>query len=65
VSLGDSLTWAEWVRLTAAENGVHGLTDDEIEYVLWERTAWPVAGIGYVRAQLVELFAALREEGTP
>jgi hypothetical protein len=53
------------VRLTAAENGVHGLTDDEIEYVLWERTAWPVAGIGYVRAQLVELFAALREEGTP
>lgn len=65
MSLGNGCTWADWVRLIASDLGVHGLTDDEVEWALWERTAWPFASIGHVRAQLVELFTAIREEGTP
>lgn len=43
MSLGDGLTWADWVRLTASDLGVHGLTEDNIEFLLWECTAWPIA----------------------
>lgn len=57
MSLGDGLTWADWVRLVAAEHGVHDLSEDDIDVLLWERTAFPVAGPDHVRPQLAQLFA--------
>jgi hypothetical protein len=58
VSRGDGITWADWVRLVAAEHGVHGLTDDDVDFLLWERTAWPTCTeTGVLRAQLVDALA--------
>lgn len=55
MSLGDSLTWADWVRLVASDHGVFGLSDDQITHLLWDRTAWPVCDVAYLRAQVVDV----------
>lgn len=64
MSLGDGLTWADWVRLIASDYGV-SLTDDAIDFVLWERTAWPVADVAHVREQLHAFFAGCPNENRP
>lgn len=57
------LTVGEWIRLIAESCGYyHEFTEDEIEYVLWEQTAYPVAGTTYVQRQLIELFERMTEE---
>jgi hypothetical protein len=54
VTLGDGVTLSDWVRLVAAEHGVHGLTDGEVDMLLIERTAWPfTSDPTYLRPQLV------------
>lgn len=61
MSLGDGLTWGDWVRLLAAERGVHGLSDRAVDQLLLEFTAWPISlDPDYIRPQLE---AAL--DGTP
>jgi hypothetical protein len=55
MSLGDSVTWADWVRLVASEHGVYGLSDDDVEYLLWERTAWPICDVPYLRRQVIDV----------
>jgi len=39
VSLGDSVTWGDYVRLVSADFGVASLSDDAVDFLLWERTA--------------------------
>jgi hypothetical protein len=56
------LTWGEWVADLAAANGVSDLSEFDIDELLWEHTAWPVAGIEYIRQQLLELFANQKEK---
>lgn len=56
------LTWGQWVENIAAANGVNGLTEFDIDEILWEHTAWPMAGADYVRTQLIELFAHWKEK---
>lgn len=34
-------TWSEMVRRIAAVYDAPELTDDEVEFILWERTAFP------------------------
>lgn len=51
------MSWFELVTEMAADAGVHGLTSEDIDWLLWEHTAWPIAGYDYVCRQLVELFA--------
>lgn len=53
MSLGDSLTWGDWVRLVASELGVHGLTDRKVETLLWEYTPYPHAGPLAIRPALM------------
>jgi len=51
------VTWLDLVKQRAAAHGV-ALTDTEAEFVLWERTAFPVAGRAEVERQLDEEFMA-------
>lgn len=51
------LTWGQWVENIAAANNVHGLTEFDIDELLWEHTAFPMGDVDYVRRQLIELFA--------
>lgn len=53
-------TWGDLARSIAA---VYRLapTDEEINFALWERTAWPIAGVEYVSGQLHEWFASVAE----
>jgi hypothetical protein len=56
------LTVREWVQLIAEACGFERLlTDDEIDFLLWEKTAYPVAGTDYVQRQLIELFERMKE----
>lgn len=52
-SLG-GITWQDWTRLTASDVGVHGLTDEQVDWLLWERTAFPFAPVTYIRDQLID-----------
>lgn len=62
MSLGDGITWADWVRLVAAEVGVHDLTDEQVNWLLWEQTAWPFScEVRYLRPQLVLALIAYRD----
>lgn len=55
-------TWSDFVRTIAEANGYDcHLLDDEIEWLLWERTAYPVAGYLYVRDQLIQEFQRMKE----
>lgn len=57
--MGDkNLTWAENVRHIARAHGITGLTEDDIDVALWERTAFPLAGRAEVERQLDELFSS-------
>lgn len=63
MSLGDGVTWADWVRLVAAEHDTHGLTDDVVDWLLWECTAWPITtDVSYLRAQLDAAFESVDRE---
>src|SRR3982751_1104311 len=62
VDVPPGCTWADYTRVLALANGVdRELSDDEIDFLLWERTAWPVADFEYVRDQLIGEF--LKDEG--
>jgi hypothetical protein len=54
-------TWADLVRKLAAKHGVQGLSDKEIDFILWERTAWQFADRDYVCDQLAKLFARAKQ----
>lgn len=56
------ITWGEYVINLAAAHGIEGLTEAEIDHMLWEETAWPMADVDYIRDQLIELFARRNEE---
>lgn len=60
MSLGDSVTWIDWVLLVASELGVYGLSDRQADRLLWEHTPYPFTGPLVIRPALV---AALL--GTP
>jgi hypothetical protein len=52
--LGDNLTWADWVQLHASDVGLV-LTDDEIDWLMWNETAWPMTtAVDYLRPQVLE-----------
>lgn len=55
------LTWGQWVTNVAAANDIDDLTEFDIDEILWERTAWPMADVDYVKRQLLELFANWKE----
>lgn len=40
----ENTTWAEVVRAIAAEYGRAEISDEEIDFLLWERTPWPIGG---------------------
>jgi hypothetical protein len=50
------ITWGEMVTNLAIAHGIHDLTEKDIDWLLWECTAWPIADVDYVRRQLEELF---------
>jgi hypothetical protein len=52
--LGNGVTWADWVRLVATEVNVYGLTDEEIDWLLWERTPWPLGDHRHIRPCLLD-----------
>jgi hypothetical protein len=65
VDVPPGCTWADYTRVLALANGVdRELSDDEIDVLLWERTAWPVADFEYVRDQLIGEFLKMKENGT-
>lgn len=52
---GTGQTWQNLVRGIALGFG-RQVSDDEIEFILWERTAFPVGGLDTTRRQVVEWF---------
>jgi hypothetical protein len=56
------LTWGQYVENLAAANGIDGLTEFDIDEILWEHTAWPMAEVDYVRGQILELFTTWKEK---
>lgn len=62
-ALPSEVTWSEYVRILAEVNGLQRyLSDADIEFLLWECTAWPVAGFRCVRDQLIQEFRRIEEE---
>jgi hypothetical protein len=51
------ITWGEYVANIAETHDVHGLSESNIDEILWEHTAWPMADADYVQRQLHKLFA--------
>lgn len=49
-------TWHDMVRLVATAHHRHNLTDEQIEWLLWERTAFPFADPAYVLRQIDGFF---------
>lgn len=54
-----------WVRQIAADQGVGPFTDDELDWLLWEETAWPMGGTVVVERQLREVFTRMKQKGNP
>jgi hypothetical protein len=53
MSLGDDMSWADWVRLLASDLGLT-LTDAEIDNIMWNETAWPIhTGLEVLRPQVL------------
>lgn len=51
-------TWVDLVREVADEAGWSGtLTDDDVEWILWERTSFPMGSMAQVRGHVEALFA--------
>lgn len=51
------LTWADLVRLTATTAGYLSHLDDvEVDFILWEHTAFPIADAPYILRQLEAFF---------
>lgn len=48
----ENRTWADVVRDVAAEFGRFDVTDDEVDWILWERTPWPMAPLPMVEDAL-------------
>ncbi len=57
------VTWIDWVQDLAIEHGLPIPSPAEVETLLWERTAWPVAGRDETRRQLDIEFERLRVGG--
>jgi len=51
-------SWDDLVQEVAREKGKRPPSEDEVENILWEHTAFPLAGDGYIRRQLEEYFDA-------
>ena len=49
-------SWWTLVRLVGHAHGHHDLDADQFEVVLWEHTAFPVADLPTITAQLKEYF---------
>lgn len=51
------MTWGDLIRKYKPE-----ATDEEVEFILWERTAFPMAPTEYVIKQIEEFFKSNGEE---
>jgi len=47
------ITWQDLVAMVAGEDLAAQLDEEDMEWLLWERTAYPFAGVGTVYGQLV------------
>jgi hypothetical protein len=59
---GARISWRDWARQVAAEVGVTGLTDAQLDWLMWERTPFPMGDTATVRAALVH---AVTSTGPP
>ena len=53
------LTWIELVRQVAAEHRVKNVSDEQADFILWECTAFPFAGVDYTRQQIHTYFSRM------
>jgi hypothetical protein len=53
----ESRRWCDLVRSIAKEHGRPSPSDEEVEYVLWEQTPFPLAGTDLVVPALHRFFA--------
>lgn len=51
------MSWRDLTRAIAREHGKENLTDDEVDLVLWEKTAYPFARIAYTAVQIDDYFS--------
>lgn len=56
------MTYLDMTREVAHSAGVITYSDEDLDYVLWEHTAFPFCGVPLLRAQLKEFFA--QQKGT-
>lgn len=59
--IGPDVSWQRWVTWCAVEHGHREPTTEEIDFILWERTAFPMAGADHVKKQVHEYFAQLEQ----
>jgi hypothetical protein len=51
------MTYLDMARKIASSAGVITYSDDELDSVLWEHTAFPFCDVPYLQGQLEEFFA--------
>lgn len=51
------MTYLDMAREVAQSAGVTPYSDEELDCVLWEHTAFPFCDVSYLRGQLEEFFA--------
>lgn len=56
------MTAIDLAREVAHSAGVTTYSDDDLDYVLWEHTAFPWGGVPYLRRQLEEFFSKQQEK---
>lgn len=56
IGLPSSITWQALVYNAGAQYGVRNLTDRDVDFILWERTAFPVCGLDHTVKQIHEFF---------
>lgn len=57
------LSWRDLVRLAAARHGRADLSEEEVDWILWEHTAFPFCTPARICVQLHRFFTA-QEGGT-
>lgn len=52
----NDMTWCDLVRDIARQYGHDALTDADCNFLLWERTSYPIGGLADVRSALHRYF---------
>lgn len=55
------MTWFDLVRIIAFAHGITDLSETDMDWILWEYTAFPLADAAYIAGQLDNVFDVMSD----